>query len=408
MINKALQFLVKLVEFVIQTPYLYVPLTLVILLLVLRTVLFYTYHRLSWATSSIFFFVGDLNKSALALGKLAGCFKSVTHHPTLRWLFGRVSRRFVILRLNPPKMKKIKTIIMRPPPIFAKMEDRRYRTMDNDAKRGQAVFGAEECKEHIRQEISKRVLGTDLLIVVASGQGGHAAFLSQGYLRLIKSTSKANKIILVLVESTPAKDVQRMNMEVAMAHPYHIQFADLVIVVRQFDDEKESVNGMLAKLLLTIGSQKVEGQDFADFLARLPSKFVYLMRLPNISSHATAGPKEVEYDLEFLKNKDPDALRECLFLKETSVEIRGKKVGLLVIEPEGIRRMGMLTGELGDNLSCTVEAGMGVEWNRNEVEAFLLVPFTIPELQQTEVGTCLATSALLTNYSTVSKNGAER
>jgi len=407
-INSFLQVLVKFFEFVIQTPYLYIPLTAIILLIILRTTLFYTLHRLNQATNSIFFFVGDLNKGASSLGKLAGSFRTVAHHPTFRRLFGLVSPTFVILRLNPPKMKKIRTIIRRPPPIYAKMEKRFYKTMDNEAKMGEAIFGSEECMDHVQKEIRRWVEVTDLLIIICSGQGGHGAFLSKGYLRIIKSTTKASKIILILVESAPAKDVQRMNMEVAMAHSYHIQFADLVIIVKQHDVEKDSVNNMLGKLLLAIGSQKVEGQDFADFLARLPSKFVYLMRLPNLSSHATAGPKEVEYDLEFIKNKDPDALRECLFLKEASVEIKGKKVGLLVIEPEGIRRIEMLTGEIADNLSCTVEASMGIEWDRNSVEAFLLVPFTNPELQQTEVGICLATSALLTNYGSGNKNGAER
>jgi hypothetical protein len=358
--------------------------------LIMRKILTWIGNHWSWAVGAAFLFVGDLNKAAQDLGLIAERF-SVVNHPTLRKIFGLVCHRFAIIRLNPPRMRKIKTIIMNPPPIYAKKDGRFYRIMDNDSMKGSAIFGSEECKEYVINEIRKRIFSADLAIVVASAQGGHAAFISEGYLKLVKSSMRAGKLILVLVETTPAREVQNLNTEFACSRPYHLAFADLIILVRQYDDEveKKLVNNMLAKLLLAIGSSKVEGQDFNDFMPRLASKIAYIVNISKVSSHIIALQGEVEFTSKFLRRGNPDVARESIWLRDVEVELKSRGCGLVVVEPEGYRLMGLFSERLERELGLKVDAKMGVEWRLNGVEVFILMPFTITELAQTDMGSML-------------------
>ena len=329
--------------------------------LIMRKILIWIGNHWSWAVGTAFLFVGDLNKAAQDLGLMAERF-SVVNHPTLRKFFGLICHRFAIIRLNPPRMKKIKTIIMVPPPIYAKKDGRYYRIMDNDSMKGTAVFRSEECKDHVISEIRKRIFSADLAVVVASAQGGHAAFLTEGYLKLVKSGMRAGKLILILVETTPAREIQTLITEFACSRPYHLAFADLIILVRQYDDEgeKKAVNSMLAKLLLSIGSSKVEGQDFNDFMPRLASKLTYIINMSKVSSHALALQGEVGFVSSFIKKGDPDAAKESIWLRDVSVDLKSKRCGLVVVEPEGYRLMGLFSERLERELDLKVDAGMGV------------------------------------------------
>jgi hypothetical protein len=355
-----------------------------------RKLLIWIGNHWCWAVGTAFLFVGDLNKAAQDVGRMAEKFSAV-NHPTLRKIFGLICHRFAIIRLNPPSMKKVKTIIMVPPQIYAKKDGRHYRIMDNDSVKGSAVFGSEECKDHVTSELRKRIFSADLAVVVTSTQGGHAAFLTEGYLRLVKSGMRAGKVILVLVETTPAREVQTLNTEFACSHPYNLAFADLIILVRQYDDEgeKKAVNNMLAKLLLAIGSGKVEGQDFNDFIPRLASKLAYIVNMSKVSSHALALQGEVEFVSKFLKRGDPDAAKESVWLRDVTVDLKSRGCGLVVVEPEGYRLMGLFSERLENELGLKVDARMGVEWRLNGVDVFLLMPFNLPELVQTDVGSRL-------------------
>jgi hypothetical protein len=202
---------------------------------------------------------------------------------------------------------------------------------------------------------------------------------------------RAGKIVLVLVETTPAREVQIFNTEFACSHPYNIAFADLIILVRQYDDEveKKAVNNMLAKLLLAIGSSKAEGQDFSDFTVRLASKLAYIVNMSKVSSHALALQSELEFISRFIEKGDPDAAKESLWLRDVTVDLRSRNCGLVVVEPEGYRLMELFSERLESKLGLKVDARMGVEWRLNGVDVFLLMPFNLPELVQTDVGSRL-------------------
>lgn len=377
---------------ILSHPYVVYPVLALVGFAIYRKLAFLVGDRLAQRTGTLIVYIGDIAKMQPSVASVLHLIPRVCRHPTLwrilGWKAGGEVALMRIITSGPQRLQNL-GIIRYPLKLRPVWNEHEIKTGTVEARKLHPILKRKECKDHYTAHISGRIPRADTVIVVTTDDGGTgAAHTAADISALIGSAIRARTLILVTVETVPADSKRRLNIEFINEHFLTSSYrtAELNILIQQKKGEIEFMNDNVPFFIAALASGESEGEDLDNISRRLSPEFVCVIDLGNIPAEPVGFADRVAQAFEGIMEKMPDALLERVYFRTTDLHFDGKKLGIVMLEPEDVKMLDDVVKAVEGLTKSRVVGKKAVEWERNAVRIFILVSLDRRELGCTEIG----------------------
>jgi hypothetical protein len=279
--------------------------------------------------------------------------------------------------------------------------------LGNDIGRGEKVFSTEETKKAIEKKVSKRILGSNQLILLLTDQGGTSGgAIAAGQIKLLKQYTGARHVYAVVVESQISHGAQPLNVEYLSRHPINFAECDFIMMVQQPQglENEANTNKSLGPLLAAIAASKTQGQDVNDITEHIvkpqQSKLLAILDVGDLAVTTDSMDRGVLTNLTNWLEQDPENFYKNLYVSKDPKVWRFRRVdelnearpaALVVLKPPyaDIAIVEEIKKELELKLGLDVRAQILHDWRKHVVRPYLILsPISEEEARCFELYSC--------------------
>ena len=387
---------------ILLRPYVLWPAVAVAAYMVLRKLSFYICRVEGQRTKSLIVCYGTVYGILPDVARAAHHVKGIIRHPNLWKAFGWLSgSAMTTMAMITSKLEssRFKTGVLRFTPLLRPVADGRpipFGTVI--AERLYPILISAECQDYFHQKISSWVPFADILINVLCTHGGTSgAMIAASIPVLVRNTVGAANMVNIMIETVPLEGDRLRNIQLVNNHYFEsaLANADLSIIVQQRQEEITDINSQLAPFIALLGATETAGDDTQNLVEHQGPEWAGIVDLGEFPAEKMRLPERITDVYWKIQEKMEGTINRHILTRTIGVrtengftgpEIKGKKISLLMFQPEKSNLLDNAVGVVEGLTDTNLVSRKAVEWRKNTCRIYLLVSLTAEEARCTYTG----------------------